>query len=134
MPRRTASTPPAARPACRRRARDWARARTRDLPAGSVPRRYHLPAASTCLPDLEPREFAHAGSALGQQLLDRLLRIAHRRLFDEHDVLEERIEAALHDLRYGLLRLALLPRDLLGDPPLVGPQTVAPPVPPHLLP
>src|SRR5487761_1541873 len=71
------------------------------------------------LADLEPGETGHADTASGQDLLDRGLRVLHERLLGEHDVLEVGVQPAFHDLADGLLRLALVARDLLGDPALL---------------
>src|SRR5580658_719751 len=76
-------------------------------------------AGSASLPDLEPGKRLHAGTVLRQQLADRLLLVPDRRLLDEHDVLQERVHAAFHDLADGSLRLALLAGHLLGDPALI---------------
>src|SRR5580693_8429392 len=76
-------------------------------------------ARSAGLPDLEPGKRLHAGTVLRQQLADRLLLVPYRRLLDEHDVLQERVHAAFHDLADGSLRLALLAGHLLGDPALI---------------
>src|SRR5260370_23596998 len=76
-------------------------------------------AGSAGLSDLEPSKPQHAGAMLGQQALDRLLLVPDGGLLNEHDVLQERVHTALHDLADGLLRLPLLAGDLLGDPALV---------------
>src|SRR5258708_27299218 len=91
---------------------------------GRVPPSSRLAPARSCagsagLPDLEPGKPQHAGAMLGQQPLDRLLLVPDGALLDEHDVLQERVHAALDDLADGLLRLPLLAGDLLGDPALV---------------
>src|ERR1700722_20017674 len=74
---------------------------------------------STSLPDLEPGKATHGGPSSGEQLLDGLLRVPHRWLLDQDDVLEERIQPAFNDLRDRLLRLAFVTGHLLGDAPLV---------------
>src|SRR5258708_30618582 len=76
--------------------------------------------ASTSLPYLEPGKAAHGGARLGEQLLDRFLLVTHRWLLGQHHVLEERVEPTVNDLRYGLLRLALIVSHLLGDAAFVG--------------
>src|SRR5258708_622078 len=91
---------------------------------GRVPPSSRLTPARSCagsagLPDLEPGKPQHAGAMLGQQPLDRLLLVPDGGLLNEHDVLQERVHTALHDLADGLLRLPLLAGDLLGDPALV---------------
>src|SRR5712691_6930836 len=79
---------------------------------------------STCLADLEPGKTSDARAALGEQLLDRLLLDPDGLLLGQHDVLEERVQAALHDLGDRLLRLALFAGQLLGDPALVRHQVL----------
>src|SRR6202050_4661506 len=76
-------------------------------------------AGSAGLPDLEPGKRLHAGAVLRQQLADRLLLVPDRRLLGEHDVLQERVHAAFHDLADRSLRLALLAGHLLRDPALL---------------
>src|SRR5581483_8288317 len=71
------------------------------------------------LADLEPRETGDGDARGGEHLADRGLRVLHERLLNQRDVLEERADAALHDLRDGLLRLALVAGDLLRDPALL---------------
>src|SRR6266851_897982 len=71
------------------------------------------------LADLEPREGADGNPLIGEQLLDGLLRVPDERLLGQHHVLEERVKPALDDLRDRLLRLALVPGDLLHDAALV---------------
>src|SRR4030088_1243455 len=90
---------------------------------GRVPPSSRLAPARSCsvsagLPDLEPGKPQHSGAMLGQQPLDRLLLVPDGGLLNEHDVLQERVHAALHDLADGLLRLPFLAGDLLGDPAL----------------
>src|ERR1700734_1160709 len=77
------------------------------------------PRPSSGLADLEPRERADGNPLIGEQLLDGLLGIPDERLLGEDHVLEERVEPAFDDLRDRLLRLALVPGDLLHDAPLV---------------
>src|SRR5580693_5424063 len=74
---------------------------------------------SSGLADLEPRERADGNPLIGEQLLDGLLGLPDERLLGEDHVLEERVEPAFDDLRDRLLRLALVPGDLLHDAPLV---------------
>src|SRR6266513_2288312 len=76
-------------------------------------------APSARLADLEPGERQHGDALLGQDLLDRLLRVLHEGLLGQDDVLEERAQPALHDLADRLLGLALVAGDLLRDAPLV---------------
>src|SRR5260221_4859923 len=76
-------------------------------------------AGSAGLSDLEPGKPPHAGAMLRQQPLDRLLLVPDGGLLDQHDVLQERVHAALHDLGDRLLRFPLLAGHLLGDPALV---------------
>src|SRR5690348_14002354 len=71
------------------------------------------------LADLEPGEAGDGHAGGGQNLLDRGLLVLHERLLGEHDVLEVGVQPTLHDLRDGLLRLALVPGDLLRDPALL---------------
>src|ERR1700722_18813347 len=75
--------------------------------------------SSSGLADLVPRERADGNPLIGEQLLDGLLRVPDKRLLGQHHVLEERVEPALDDLGNRLLRLALVPGDLLHDAPLV---------------
>src|ERR1700722_2256521 len=75
--------------------------------------------SSSGLADLVPRERADGNPLIGEQLLDRLLRVPDKRLLGQHHVLEERVEPAFDDLGNRLLRLALVPGDLLHDAPLV---------------
>src|SRR5208282_3640134 len=75
--------------------------------------------AASGLADLEPGEASHADTTARQELLDRGLRVLHERLLGEHDILEVGVQPALHDLANGLLGLALVARDLLGDPALL---------------
>src|SRR6266567_2200795 len=79
---------------------------------------------STCLADLEPGKASDARAALGEQLLDRLLLDPDGLLLGQHDVPEERVQAAFHDLGDRLLRLALFAGQLLGDPALVRHQVL----------
>src|SRR5690242_9960849 len=71
------------------------------------------------LADLEPGEAGDGDTVLRQDLLDRGLLVLHERLLGEHDVLEVGVQPAVHDLADGLLRLALVAGDLLGDPALL---------------
>src|ERR1700757_3532513 len=71
------------------------------------------------LADLEPGEAGDGDAVLRQDLLDRGLLVLHERLLGEHDVLEVGVQPAVHDLADGLLRLALVPGDLLRDPALL---------------
>src|SRR5215469_1741264 len=77
------------------------------------------PASASGLADLEPGEAGDGDAAARQDLLDRGLLVLHERLLGEHHVLEVGVQPALHDLRDGLLRLALVPGDLLRDPALL---------------
>src|SRR6516164_862311 len=71
------------------------------------------------LADLEPGERPD-GHAVGlEDLSDALLGLLHESLLHEHDILVEAAQPALDDPRDSLLRLALLARDLLRDPPLL---------------
>src|SRR6516162_4247337 len=74
---------------------------------------------SACLADLEARKRLDRGALLAEHLLDRLLGILDERLIVKRDILEERAEPAFDDLGDRLLRLALLPGDLLRDAALV---------------
>jgi hypothetical protein len=78
-----------------------------------------LPANNPPDSDLESGESGDTDAVGGQDLLDRGLLVLHERLLGQHDVLEVGVHPAVHDLRYRLLRLALVPRDLLGDPALL---------------
>src|SRR3954452_24356820 len=69
--------------------------------------------------DLEPSEPLQGDAGVVDHLGDRLLVVAHVGLVDQHDVLEEPVDAALHDLGQRLLRLALLAGGRLGDAALV---------------
>src|SRR6476661_2023715 len=71
------------------------------------------------LADLEPGEAGDGDAVLRQDLLDRGLLVLHERLLGEHDVLEVGVQPAVHDLADGLLRLALVTGDLLGDAALL---------------
>src|SRR6516162_7311715 len=71
------------------------------------------------LADLKPGEAGDGEAVLRQDLLDRGLVVLHERLLGEHHVLEVGVQPALHDLADGLLGLALVARDLLGDPALL---------------
>src|SRR5882724_5846190 len=75
--------------------------------------------ACLSLADLEPGEASDSDTVLRQDLLDRGLLVLHERLLGEHDVLEVGVQPAVHDLADGLLRLALVAGDLLGDPALL---------------
>src|SRR3954469_16587101 len=77
-------------------------------------------AAASGLADLEPREPGHRDAGLLEHLGDSLLRLAHRRLLEQHDVFEEALDAPFDDLRQRLLRLALLASGRLGDLALLG--------------
>src|ERR1700730_9938979 len=70
------------------------------------------------LAHLEANEPRHRHTGLVEQRLDRLLVIGHRRLLEQHGVLEEAVQPALDDLGQRLLRLALGLRGLLGEAPL----------------
>src|ERR1035438_2770813 len=84
----------------------------------SAPLTSWLPLASG-LADLDPREREDGNPLIGEQLLEGLLRLPDEWLLGQHHVLEERVEAALDDLGDRLLRLALVPGDLLHDAALV---------------
>src|ERR1700733_3342448 len=71
------------------------------------------------LADLEPGEAGDGQVAGGQDLLDGGLVVLHEGLLGEHDVLEVGVDPALDDLGNGLLGLALVAGDLLGDPALL---------------
>src|SRR5579872_5059863 len=71
------------------------------------------------LADLKPGEAGDGDAGLGQHLLDRGLVVLHERLLEQRDFLEVGVQPALDDHRYGLLRLTLVPGDLLGDPALL---------------
>src|SRR5262249_4129953 len=71
------------------------------------------------LADAEAGEGRDVHLASREDRLDGLLRVLHRRLLDEHDILVERADAALDDLRDGLLPVATLRGDLLRDPALL---------------
>src|SRR2546426_7559698 len=97
--------------------------------------RWNLLAGSE-LTNLEPNEPLHHDARLVEHLTHILLLVHHRRLFDEHEILEERADPTLDDLRNRRLGLALLARRLLGDAPLglhdLGRHLVAGDVPgPH---
>src|SRR5215470_2971095 len=68
---------------------------------------------------LEAGESPHRKPVGLEDLGDRLLRLLHEGLLDEHDILEERAEPPLDDPRDRLLRLALVTGDLLRDPALL---------------
>src|SRR5690625_4848738 len=70
--------------------------------------------------DADPGEPGDLTAGVGHELADGLLRILGEGLVQEHAVLEETVQAALDDLRDGLLGLAFVDRGLLGDAPLVG--------------
>ena len=59
------------------------------------------------LADLEADEPCHGDAGLVEQRLDRLLVVRHRRLLEQHDVLEEPAQPAFDDLGQRLLGLAL---------------------------
>src|SRR6185369_8934282 len=71
------------------------------------------------LADLEPGEAGDGDTVLRQDLLDRGLLVLHERLLGEHDILEVGVQPAVHDLADGLLRLALVAGNLLGDTALL---------------
>src|SRR6185295_17138593 len=71
------------------------------------------------LADLEPGEAGDGDAVLRQDLLDRGLLVLHERLLGEHDILEVGVQPAVHDLADGLLRLALVAGNLLGDTALL---------------
>src|SRR5215472_7299525 len=90
--------------------------------SGRGPRPADLAAARTSsagLAHLEPGECPDGDALLRQDLPDGLLRVLHKRLLGEHDVLEERPQPALDDLADRPLGLAFLAGDLLRDAPLV---------------
>src|SRR3712207_4668433 len=74
---------------------------------------------SSGLADLEPGELLDPHARLVEQRLDGLLRLLHRRLLEQHDVLVEAVDPALDDARQHLLGLALLAGRRLGDAALV---------------
>src|SRR6516164_9341316 len=78
-----------------------------------------LRSSASGLADLEPGEAGDGKAVLRQDLLDRGLVVLHERLLGEHHVLEVGVQPAVHDLADGLLGLALVARDLLGDPALL---------------
>src|SRR3954452_6600004 len=71
------------------------------------------------LADLEAGELLHGDARGIQKRLHGLLRLLDRGLLQQHHVLEEAVDPALHDARQHLLGLALFPRGGLGDAPLV---------------
>src|ERR1700760_100031 len=76
-------------------------------------------AMSSGLADLEPGEPGDLEAVGGQDLLDGGLIVLHESLLREHNVLEIGVQPALDDLGDGLLGLALVAGDLLGDPALL---------------
>src|ERR1700743_1414782 len=72
------------------------------------------------LTHLEANETGHRHAGSVEQSLDRLLVVGHRRLLEQHGVLEEAVQPALHDLGQRLLGLALALGGLLGDAALTG--------------
>src|SRR6185312_13148567 len=94
---------------------------------GSESRSIHCPAVvlltrsrwSRSGADLEPGEVGDLRTSLVQQRLHGALGLAHRRLLEEDDLLEEAVHPAIDDLGQRRLRLALGLRDGLGDGPLV---------------
>src|SRR5215475_8502859 len=76
------------------------------------------PPAASGLADLEPGEPGHRHAGLVQHLPHGALGVLHERLLEEHRLLVERVDPAVDDPRQGRLRLALLARRRLGDPPL----------------
>src|SRR5690625_4572114 len=67
------------------------------------------------LADLEAGEALDVHAGLVDDVLHRLLVLLDGGLAQQGDLLEETVEAALDDLRDGLLRLAFLTGGLLGD-------------------
>src|SRR5216683_4841606 len=89
---------------------------------GPPPWRFVIARSRGALPSLahlEAGEAAHGDPVLAEHLLDRLLRVLHEGLLDQDDVLEERVQPPLHDLRDGLLGLALAAGQLFRDAPLL---------------
>src|ERR1700757_935318 len=89
---------------------DWM-ASTR--PTASRSPRASSPNACTCriglmllLADLEPDESRDGDTGLVEQRLDRLLVVGHRRLLEQHDVLEEAVQPTLDALAQRLFGLA----------------------------
>ena len=60
----------------------------------------------------------HGDAGVVEHGLDGLLAVLHRGLLEQHDVLEEAVDAALDDLGQRRLGLALLAGGRLGDPAL----------------
>src|SRR6266516_358766 len=89
------------------------------LPAGAPSMSWPRRGIPSGLAHLEAGERPHGDALLGQDLLDRLLRILHECLLGEHYVLEERAQPALDNLADRLLGLAFIAGDLLRDAPLV---------------
>src|SRR5579859_240386 len=89
------------------------------IPAVSVMRYGFLLPSALGLAYLEAGEVGDGEVVLGEELLDRGLVVLHEDLLGEHGVLEVGVQPAVHDLRDGLLGLALLAGDLLGDPALL---------------
>src|SRR6478609_3574571 len=69
---------------------------------------------------LEARELPDGDAGVVEHGLYRLLGVLHRRLLEQHGVLEEAVHPTLDDARQRLLRLALLTRGRLGDLALLG--------------
>src|SRR5690606_33944674 len=69
--------------------------------------------------DLEPREAGDGQTRILRDVADDELVVARVVLLKKRDLLEERAEATLDDLREGGIRLALLAADLLDDATLV---------------
>src|SRR6266567_3354563 len=82
----------------------------------STTRRYRLALtpARSLLAHLDPDEPADGGllAQTAQELPDGGLRFPDERLLDQHGVLVEGVQPAVHDLRDGLLRLPLVAREL----------------------
>src|SRR4051794_34245392 len=79
-----------------------------------------MPLGGSSLADLEAGEPPDVDAGLVEDRLDRLLRVLHRRLVEQRDLLEVAVQPTLDDLGQRLLRLALLTGGGLGDLALLG--------------